>query len=397
MKRPALTRRTLTLAGVLLPLLVLFIYVVLRSGPLAPVPVTVTTVQSRAISPALFGVGAVEARYTYRIGPTVAGRVKHVDVHVGDAVRAGQRLGEMDPVDLDDRIGAQDAALKRAQANVAAADAQVAELVARKAYAQAQLRRYEQVLQAQSVSEEAVETKRQEFSVAEASLSAAQANLDAARQELARVRAEAKGLRQQRENLRLVAPVDGLVIAREADPGTTVVAGQAVVEVIDPDGVWINARFDQLSASGLRAGLPARVALRSQTGRELVGQVLRVEPRADVVTEEILAKIVFESRPDPLPPLGELTEVTVALPALAATPVVPNASVQRVNGRLGVWVVNDAEPHFRPVTLGATDLDGHVQVIAGLNAGEQVVRYSERALDTHSRIEVVAHLPGAGP
>ena len=100
----SMNRRTLALLAVLIPLVALFIYVALRSGPLAPIPVTVTRVESRSITPALFGIGTVEARYTYKIGPTVAGRVKRVDVQVGDRVRAGQLLGEMDPVDFDDRI-----------------------------------------------------------------------------------------------------------------------------------------------------------------------------------------------------------------------------------------------------------------------------------------------------
>jgi multidrug efflux pump subunit AcrA (membrane-fusion protein) len=100
MKRPPLQRRTLALLAVVIPLLGLFAYVGLRSGPLAPVSVTIATVEAGSISPALFGVGTVEARYSYRIGPTFAGRVGRLDVHVGDRVRAGQLLGEMDPVDL---------------------------------------------------------------------------------------------------------------------------------------------------------------------------------------------------------------------------------------------------------------------------------------------------------
>ena len=89
MKRLPLKSRTLALLAVIVPLLALFIYVGLRSGPLAPVSVTVVTVESRAVTPALFGIGTVEARYTYKIGPTFAGRVKRLDVHVGDQVKAG--------------------------------------------------------------------------------------------------------------------------------------------------------------------------------------------------------------------------------------------------------------------------------------------------------------------
>ncbi len=86
MKLPTLQRRTLALIAVIVPLLVLFVYVALRSGPLAPVAVTVANVESRPIAPALFGIGTVQVRYTYAIGPTIAGRVKKLDVHVGDYV-----------------------------------------------------------------------------------------------------------------------------------------------------------------------------------------------------------------------------------------------------------------------------------------------------------------------
>jgi len=188
--------------------------------------------------------------------------------------------------------------------------------------------------------------------------------------------------------------VDALVVARNVDPGSTIVAGQAVVELIDPDSLWINVRFDQIHAHGLAAGLPARIVLRSQAGKSASGRLLRIEPVADAVTEEMLAKVVFDQLPEPLPPIGELAEVTVALPPLAAGPVLPNAAIQRLNGRLGVWQVTDGDLHFTEVTIGTGDLDGLVQVRAGLKVGDQVVVYSAKALSPRSRIQVVEQLPG---
>jgi RND family efflux transporter MFP subunit len=358
------------------------------------VPVTVAKVEERAVAPALFGIGTVEARYTYRIGPTMAGRVKTVTVQVGDRVRAGQVLGEMDPVDLGERISALEASYKRAEAAVLAASAQLQDAAARKAYAESQAGRYEKLLAARSVSEEAAEARRQELQVAEAGFSAARANVDAERQELPRLRAERDGLLRQRANLRLVAPVAGLVSARLADPGTTVIAGQAVVEVIDPASVWINVRFDQSRAAGLTPGLAARIEPRSLAGQVLPGRVARVELMADAVTEESLAKVVFDTLPKPLPPIGELTEVTVAQAARPPRPVVANASVRRYGGRVGVWVVEDDVLRFAPVKLGVADLDSRVQVLDGLKAGERVVVYSPKALDAGSRFEVVDSLPG---
>lgn len=392
-----MNRRTLALLAVLVPLAALFVYVALRSGLLTPIPVTVTGVENRSITPALFGIGTVEARYTYKIGPTVAGRVKRVDVQVGDRVRSGQLLGEMDPVDFDDRIASLGAALKRAEAASLAVKAQVQEALARKTYADAQASRYEQLLRTRLVSEEMAGARKQERDVAAAGVAAARASLDAANQTTASLRSDRDGLITQRANLRLIAPVDGLVTARSADPGTTMVAGQPVVEVVDPTSLWINARFDQLRVSGLIAGLPVRIVLRSLNGRELGGRVFRVEPLADAVTEETLAKVVFDALLEPLPPIGELTEVTVALPALPVTMIVPNASLQRVDGHMGVWLIQNNTLRFAPVKVGATDLDGEVQILEGIKSGDRVVVYSRRALIARSRIQVVERLEGVSP
>ena len=379
MKFPHLQRRTLALIAVVAPLLALFAYVVVRTGPLAAVPVTATTVRVQAIAPALSGIGTVQARTTHRIGPIVAGRIARLDVQVGDAVKAGQVLGEMDPVDLDQRIGAQQAAIKGSEAALRQAQA-------KQVFAQTQARRYEQLLLVRSVSEESLATRQQELAVADAALAAAQADA-------LRLRAELQALRAQRGNLVLVAPAAGLVSVRDADPGTTVVAGQAVVEIIDPAGLWVDTRFDQISAGGLAAGLPARIVLRSRHGHSLAGHVLRIEPRADAVTEELLAKIVFEAPPSPLPPLGELAELTVQLPTLPEAPTIPNAALRTLAGQRGVWQLVDGGLRFAALELGRSDLAGNVQVQHGLAAGDRVVVYSATALGARSRVNVVERLP----
>lgn len=390
-------RRFWVMAAMLLPLAALFLFVLVRSGPMAPIPVTVTTVESRSISPALFGIGTLEARYTFRVGPTAAARVRSVEVDVGDRVRAGELLGEMDPVDLDSRVAAQEAAIRRASATRLSADAQVQEAAARQAYSASQAGRYEQLAREGISSQESVDASRQELLVAEAGLAAARSTLEAARQELERLREDLESQIRLRANLQLIAPADGLVIARHADPGSTVVAGLSVVELIAPDSLWIQTRFEQLLSSGLAAGLPARIVLRSQGGRALQGSVLRVEPTADSVTEEMLAKVVLDSLPAKLPPVGELAEVTVALPALPASAAVPNASLQRVQGRSGVWVVERGKLRFAAVEPGANDLEGWVQILGGVEVGERVIVHSRSALSARSRIKVVDRLPGVTP
>lgn len=389
MKLPSLPRRSLMLLGVAAAIATLFGYVVLRSGPLAPVAVTTAAVEARSISPALFGVGTVEARFSYKIGPTNAGRIGKIYVDVGDRVRAGQTLAEMDPVDLDARVAALDAAIGRAEASIKTAEAQVDDASARKDYAHTQANRYEQLWKTRAISEVAVETKRQDSQVAYAVLAAAQSNLVAAQQDLQRNRSDRDGLVKQQENLVLLAPVDGVIAARNAEPGTTIVAGQAVVEMIDPKSLWINARFDQIAATSLRQGLPAQISLRSRGGKSVPGRVSRVEVLADSVTEENLAKVKFDTLSEPLPPIGELAEVTVALPELSSTPVIPNAAIQNINGKTGVWKVEDGKIRFTLVQLGPSDLEGTVQVTTGLTVGDQIIVYSASRLSSTSRIRVV--------
>lgn len=370
--------RRLILFAALAPLVLLFFYVVLRSGPLAPVEVMVATVSTQTIRPAVFGVGTVEARYSYQVGPTAAGRIKQLYVQVGDRVRAGQLLGEMDPVDLNDRLQAQQAAVKRAEANVQDAEA-------RQRYAHAQAKRYGELLPLKATSEEIVSAKRQELQTADAALIAA-------REERSRLQSEYTGLRSQQGNLHLVAPVAGLITLRGAEPGTTVVAGQTVIELIDPASVWVNTRFDQIAANGLKAGLPARIELRSRKGMLLSGTIARIEPKADSITEEVLAKVLFARVPENLPPLGELAEVTIDLQLAAATLVLPNAALHRLDNRTGVWRVSKAGVEFVAVKPGATDLDGRVQILEGLQNGDRVVLYSAKALTRKSRIKLVEKL-----
>lgn len=370
-------------------------WVATRSGPLAPVRVTVTEAATGSVSPALFGIGTVEARRRYFIGPTAAGRVRRVMADVGDSVTAGQLLAEMEPVDLDTRMASTLAAADRGRSLVAAAEAQVRDATSRHDLAVTDARRAADLLRGGVVSQSIVDAARREQRSAEAALAAAEASLAGARRDLARLDAELGGARQQRANIRLFAPVDGLVTSRDAEPGSTVIAGQAVLTMHDPASLWLNVRFDQGRSAGLAAGLPAEIVRRADPLRRLTGRVIRVEPVSDSVTEERMAKVALEEPPPDLS-AGELAEVTLRLPDIAGAVVVPNASLRQRGTEIGVWRLVDGRLEFAPITTGAEGLDGTVQVLAGVKPGDRLVLHSERDLDDDARITVVPALEGAG-
>lgn len=396
MKLQRLLSRRLGLVLILITLSAALIFVLLRSGPLAPIRVTMHKVGEASIAPSLFGIGTVEARRSYMIGPTSAGRVLRLVVDVGDHVKAGQILAEMDPVDLDERLAALDASIARAASAVDSARAQSEDAQARQQLAVANARRYVDLGKKDFISAGMVEGKLQEQSSAEAIARGAQANLAAANSDLKRLTAERAGLRQQRGNVRLQAPVDSLVVSREAEPGSTVVAGQAVLRLIEPSSLWLKVRFDQGRSIGLAPGLPAEVVRRSNPHQTTSGKVARIEALSDSVTEERIAMIMLDPMPNGLS-IGELAEVTLTLPATQAALLVPNASIKREGERTGVWRVTDGTLSFVPVRLGLASLDGKVQVLDGLRSGELIVEFSEKELKPGSRIKIVDTLVAGQP
>jgi len=169
--------RRLGLGALAVLLLGALVFVFLRAGPLAPTRVTVVTPGVGSFTPALFGIGTVEARRAYLIGPTVAGRVRAVAVDVGQAVQAGQLLAEMDPVDLAERLAALDASLARAGSAVAAAQAQQRDAQARQALATQNTRRYSELADQRFISPGALDARRQEQLSADAAVGAAEAKI----------------------------------------------------------------------------------------------------------------------------------------------------------------------------------------------------------------------------
>ena len=149
-------KRTLVLGGIALAFLVTFGWIIATQGPLAPVKVTLDTAKETRLERTLFGVATVEARRSHSIGPTLAGRVARVMVDQGDAVKAGQLLAEMEPVDLDARLAAGTASAAAAAQRVQSADAALAEAGSRARLAKNSADRYADLRQKNFVSQEAV-------------------------------------------------------------------------------------------------------------------------------------------------------------------------------------------------------------------------------------------------
>ncbi|HEX5674518.1 MAG TPA: efflux RND transporter periplasmic adaptor subunit, partial [Azonexus sp.] len=336
------------------------------------------------LRPAVYGIGTVEARHAYAVGPIQAGRLLSVRVDQGDRVQVGQLLAELDPVDLIQRTEAAGSAAARARQAAQASQAQVAEAESRLRLAQANSARYQALYQQNFVAREMADSRRHEAAASEAALAAARANAAAAQREIGRAEADMRGIEQLRNSLNLVSPVDGVVTAREAEPGATVVAGQAVLRLVDPTRLWVRARVDQARAEGVQVGQAAGIVLRSVPGAPLPGKVVRIDLQSDALTEERIINVAFDPAPAQLY-LGELAEVTIQLPAARNALTIPRAALANHQGKVGVWRIEQGRARFQPVQPGLQTAE-RVQVVSGLKDGDALIAYSAKQLDDGVRV-----------
>lgn len=209
-----------------------FGWVVTSQGPLAAVKVTLDKASLGTLTNGVFGVGTLEARHSFNLAPTLTSRVSRILVDQGDRVRAGQLLAEMDAVDLNDRVTSSQQAAERSQYAIRAAEAQLAEAKSRALTASATYTRFADLRSGGYVSQEMLDAKLHEKNAALSAVASASAALSSAQLDQVRTRADADGIGKLRAQTRLLSPVTGIVTARLAEPGVTVVAGQTRKSVV---------------------------------------------------------------------------------------------------------------------------------------------------------------------
>ncbi len=359
---------------------------ILVKGPLAPMQVETVSVAQGDLHPALFGMGTVEARHRYDVGPIRTGRLLELKVDHGDRINRGQLLGRMDPVDLPQRLQAAAFTADKLAQQVAAAHAKLKEARSRHQLALKEAQRYQRLAAKGQISREAADARETEARTTADAIQAAQAELAALRHEHQRALAELKALRTQLEALELRSPAAAVVIARKVEPGSVVMAGTPVLELADPASYWVRTRIEQLDSQGLTLGLPATIELRQQPQKPLSGKVVRLELIADDLTEERWVDVAFDQPPAGLA-IGSLANVTIHLPKVENSASLPAAAIHRRGASHGVWLVRKGHAHFQPVRVGIRTLDGKVQLLSELPENARVILYADRPLTEGRRVE----------
>src|SRR5690606_34406167 len=337
-------------------------------------PLTVVVVQpEHDVDLRIYGLGTVEARILSRVGFEVGAALTSLAADAGDNVTKGQELAVLHSGEQEARVARAHAAMAANEANLAKADAAVVRARTVLAEREAANRRQQGLVQRDVASVQRAEEAQRDADVARADLAVAEADV-------AVIRAQgldaAAALRQEETLLahhRLIAPYDALIVARHAEAGTVVKAGDPIFTLIDRATIWIQAYVDEERAGQLALGQPGVIRLRSQSAGEFHGTIARIGIESDRVNEERRVWLACADCPAEMF-LGEQAEVRILTGTRATALMVPEVAITGFDGHRGmVWTVQDGRLVRGELTFGARDDRGQVEVTGGLPDGAVIV------------------------
>lgn len=289
--------------------------------------------------------GEVKARSESRLGFRVGGKLLSRSAEVGQHVKAGQLLAQLDPTDL--QLAAQ------------AASAQVQAAQTQYDLAVADFKRYS-------------ELRAQGF-ISGAELERRETTLKAARAALDQAKAQSSVQINQKGYATLTADKAGVVLAVEAEPGQVLAAGAPVVRLAYDGPRDVQVTVPEQRVSGLATGMAATVRLWTG-GPGLPAKVHEVSASADPLSRTFAVRLSLADGAQVA--LGATAYAHIHTPAGAGVPLLklPTSALRQQGQGSAVWVFDPATRTVKSQPVVVATADGNQAVIAaGLKGGEQVV------------------------
>ncbi len=331
--------------------------------------VKVSTVGMASIQSGAEFSGEVRPRVESRLGFRVAGKLVRRPVELGQMVKAGQVLAQLDPQDY--------------KLATEAARAQVAAAATNRDLAAADFKRFKELRDQNFISGAELERR-------ETALKAAQAQLDQAQAQL-----NSQG--NQASYTTLVADMAGVVTAINAEPGQVVSAGTPVVQIAQdgPRDVVFSVPEDKVAMIKAGSAVDVKVWASKTTVK---GVVREVAASADPVTRTFVVKVALESK-DTLA-LG--TTVSVVPQAFDRSGVqvvkLPTSALVQSGKSTAVWVLDSASMTVKLQPITVATADGNEVVVAdGLQPGMQVVIAGVHVLSPGQKVSIYKGKVPAAP
>ncbi|MBY0557328.1 MAG: efflux RND transporter periplasmic adaptor subunit [Burkholderiaceae bacterium] len=303
--------------------------------------------------------GEVRARVESRLGFRVGGKIVARKVDVGTLVKKGQVLMQLDPQDLQLSQAQALAGLRAAETN--------------RDLAKAELQRYQELRSKNFVSAAVLDAK-------DAAFKGAQANVDAAQ-------AAYRGQSNQAGYAALVADIDGVVTAVDAEVGQVVAAGTPVVRVARQGEKEVVIGLPEDKVDSLRRVADVQVRLWADPQRTVAGKIREISPIADAATRTYTAKV---SIPDTLADAKLGMTAVVLFNSKTASPQikVPLTALFYEKSATSVWLVERNAVRLVPVSVGAA-VGNEIVLNSGVKAGQTVVTAGVHLLKPGQQVKIL--------
>jgi len=292
--------------------------------------------------------GTVTSDHRVAISSRISGYIRELSVREGDAVKAGQVLVRVDPVDAKQALIQVEADLSDAELD---------------------LQRYEGLFKAGAVTQQQLDKVRLRSQV---------------------IHSQLKQARNQLSYAAVISPVSGVVVEKKLSQGDLASPGLTILTIEDPDSLLVETFVSEQFVSRIREGASADIVIPS-LAKHFQGNVRQLVEAADPVSHQFLVKIALPVSSAVHP--GMYAEVGFKMGQRQAI-LIPMEAVVSRSGLHAVYVLDDQSvAHYRQIRLGLEQNEGTVEVLSGLKDGDVIIWHA--SVDLKSGMKVLLAKSGA--
>lgn len=318
--------------------------------------VILVPVQERRLPDAFEAVGTIQAQQGAQIASQVTGYVISINVREGDYVKQGEAVAVIDDAQLRAGVEQAQAASSAAAQELIAAESEVA-------LAKSTFDRYQSLYEKKSLSP-------QEYDEVKTRLQSATARRDRARASQTQAAAALRQSQTVLDRTRIRAPFNGIVTARNADPGALATPDMPLLTIEAAGRYRLQSTVDEGDLKYVRLGQNVNVVIDAVGAKPLDGKVMQIVPAADPASRSFTVKVELPSNPALRSGLYGRAQFSRGE---RKSLVIPQAAILRRGQLREVYVVGeDKVATLRYVTLGNASED-QFEVLSGLAPGEMLI------------------------
>jgi RND family efflux transporter MFP subunit len=323
------------------------------------------------------------------------GYVRKRYVDIGDRVKAGQSMAEIDAPELDQQVAQARAAVSQAQQQLSQSRAALVQAESQRDLAKITSERYNNLLGRGAIARQDADTQQSAYKTSNALVDAQEATIRASEDNVKQAQANLDRVMALQDYKSVRAPFDGVVTARNIDAGALISAtgagqgvspmdltgvstanGNEMFRVAQVNIIRILASVPQANAPGIYVGLPAQISVNEFPGRKFDGKVTRTMNSLDPASRTLLVEVQVPNRDNKLLP-GMYAEIRFRSHRDVPPLLVPGDTIIAGASGLQVAVLNDAgdgarKIHVQVVTIGR-DYGTETEIMSGLTGNELIV------------------------